>query len=221
EAVPFLTPFIGRSFGTSRLDVVIGYEGLDRPFLATRGLRAMVGGELVGGALGGDVSLARLRGRLRRVLPLDGASRRHLMVVAGGAEAVWPFGTTKKAGLPRFERLFLGGEDDLRGFPVRGVGPRGTGDVVVGGDRLLFASIEYQYVATTDLRLVGFFDLGNVYASDQRGLELPVVRYDAGGELQVRIPVGNLPLRVGYGLNLDRLPDEPRGRFYLALTARL
>lgn len=91
---------------------------------------------------------------------------------------------------------------------------------LVGGDQVVFGSVEYQYALAKVLRLAGFFDVGNVCADDFSGPELPLLRYDAGAELRLRAPVFKVPLRLGYGVNLDRLPHELRGRFYLALAAQ-
>jgi len=86
--------------------------------------------------------------------------------------------------------------------------------------RLVQGSIEYVLAPGSRLRFVGFFDLGNVYATDFEGLELPGVRYDAGGEAQILAPIGNVPVRIGYGFNLDPVEDEPRGRFFVSLAFR-
>ncbi|MEE9262832.1 MAG: outer membrane protein assembly factor BamA [Vicinamibacteria bacterium] len=218
EFVPFLTPFVGERFRTHRLEWSLGFDGRDAPVLATRGTSAQIRTELVGGFLGGGVELFGAGGQINHVMSLD-RGRRHLIGLSGRARAVWPFGATEAEGLPRFERLFLGGENDMRGFSVRGVGPR-TEDAVVGGERLLFGSAEYQYVAHPRFRLVGFFDVGNVYASDFEGVEQPLLRFDAGGEVQIRIPVWNVPFRFGYGFNLDPLLNESTGQFYLSFSVR-
>ena len=165
--VPFLTPFIGERFRTHRLEWALGFDGPDRSAFATRGTSALVRTELVGSFLGGDIELVGAGGQISHVLPLD-QGRRHLIALSGRARAVWPFGPTETVGLPRFERLFLGGENDMRGFPVRGVRPRSDG-VGGGGDRLVYGGGEYQYVAHSRFRVVGFFDLGNVYATDFEG----------------------------------------------------
>ena len=218
EFVPFLTPFVGERFRTHRLEWALGFEGRNAPVFATRGTSAQIRTEFVGGFLGGDVEFFGADGRIQQLLPLD-RGRRHLVALSGRARAVWPFGTTEAEGLPRFERLFLGGENDMRGFPVRGVGPR-TEDVVVGGEQLIYGGAEYQFAVHPRLRLVGFFDVGNVFTSDFAGEEQPLLRFDAGAEAQIRIPVWNVPLRFGYGFNLDPLPNESKGQFYLSLSVR-
>jgi outer membrane protein insertion porin family len=212
--VPFLTPFLGERFRTYRTSLALVVEGRDRPVFPSRGFAADAAYEWVEG----DVSLQRVRGRGSLYLPFD-RGRRHVLVFSGQAEALRAHGSTAETGIPRFERLFLGSENDLRGFPIRGVGPR-EGDVVVGGDRLVQGSVEYAFGAASRLRLAGFFDLGNVYASDFEGLELPRFRYDAGAEAGILAPLVNVPVRVGYGWNLDPVEGEAKGRFFVSLAFR-
>jgi outer membrane protein insertion porin family len=218
--VPFLTPFLDQRFQTNRFNIDFGYDSRNHLIFPTEGFQAIGGVVWVGGVLGGDVDLGRLRARAQYVHPLDGDSRRHLVSLRGHVESVLPFGVTQDEGLPRFERLFLGSEDDLRGFSIREVGPKTEEGVPIGGDSLVYGSLEYEYVFAGRARLVGFFDLGNVYASDLPETNLPLLRFDAGGELRLLAPFLNLPLRFGYGFNLDRLEDEPRGRFFVSLSAR-
>lgn len=212
EFIPFLTPYLGQRFRTNRTSLTVAYDSRNQPVFPTRGTGAQMGIELVTG----DVEAVRARVQLSQLVRL---SRRHLLAFSARADAVLPFGKTVTEGLPRFERLFLGSENDLRGFAIRGVGPRDA-DVVVGGDRLVYASAEYRFVAHPRLRLVGFFDLGNVYATDFDGLPLPNLRYDAGAEIQFLTPVWNIPFRTGYGFNLDPVLNEDQGRFFITLTVR-
>jgi outer membrane protein insertion porin family len=212
--VPFLTPFLGMRFHTYRAGLAVAHEARDRASLATSGHRLSAAYEVAFG----DVELQRLRLEASLVRSLD-AARHHQVALSGSAEAIRAFGATVDTGVPRFERLFLGSENDLRGFPIRGVGPR-EGPNVVGGDRLVFGSAEYHFAPVDRFRLVGFFDFGNVFATDFDGDPLPHLRYDAGSELQILVPVANVPVRIGYGWNLNRILDEPRGRFFVALSLR-
>jgi outer membrane protein insertion porin family len=216
---PFLTEFLGRRFDTRRLRAGLGFDGRDRPFFATRGTMAVAEVELAGGPFGGDLNLWRVRARASRIFPIDRRSR-HLVSLLGRWERVWPYGDTRREGLPRFERLFLGGEQNLRGFRVRGVGPRAPDGVVAGGDQLAYSSVEYAYAFVPWLRAAGFVDAGNTWASDYQGSALPDLRYDAGLEIQLQAPFLGLPLRAGYAFNLDSVEGETAGRFFFALAAR-
>ncbi len=214
EELPFLTPFLGTVFHTLRTSIAFAHHAADPPLFASRGRRISAGYELVAG----DVELNRFSVEGAQLFGLD-EGRRHVLALSGRAAALLSFGDTREAGVPRFERLFLGSENDLRGFPIRGVGPR-AGAYSVGGDRLVFAGAEYRYSIFERVRAVAFFDLGNVFATDYEGAALPPLRYDAGGEVQILVPAANLPVRIGYGRNLDPLPDEPRGRFFVSFSVR-
>jgi outer membrane protein insertion porin family len=65
--------------------------------------------------------------------------------------------------LPIFERLFLGGEYTIRGFDIRSVGPTVPGSIVVlGGNKSLLFNAEYLFTVVNQVRIVTFFDAGQV-----------------------------------------------------------
>ena len=65
--------------------------------------------------------------------------------------------------LPIFERLFLGGEYSVRGFDIRSIGPTVPGSVVVlGGNKSLLFNAEYLISIVNQVRIVLFFDAGQV-----------------------------------------------------------
>jgi outer membrane protein assembly factor BamA len=80
---------------------------------------------------------------------------------------VRPYGRTQT--LPIFEKLFSGGEYSMRGFDLRTVGPRDpeTG-VLTGGNKQLTLNAEYYVDIMSQLRIVAFFDAGQVRDIGQR-----------------------------------------------------
>jgi outer membrane protein insertion porin family len=65
--------------------------------------------------------------------------------------------------LPIFERLTLGGEYSIRGLDLRSVGPTVEGSVaVLGGNKSLLFNAEYLISFASQVRLVLFFDAGQV-----------------------------------------------------------
>jgi len=79
----------------------------------------------------------------------------------GQAEYITPVGSTTS--LPIFERLFLGGEYSVRGFDIRSIGPTVPGSVVVlGGNKSLLFNAEYMFSIKSQVRLVAFYDAGQV-----------------------------------------------------------
>jgi outer membrane protein insertion porin family len=71
--------------------------------------------------------------------------------------------------LPIFERLFLGGEYSVRGFDIRSIGPTVPGSqVVLGGNKSLLFNAEYMISVASQVRLILFYDAGQVRDSGQR-----------------------------------------------------
>jgi outer membrane protein insertion porin family len=69
-------------------------------------------------------------------------------------------GTTN---LPVFERLFLGGEYSVRGYDIRSIGPTvPNSQIVLGGNKSLLINGEYIITVAGPVRLVLFYDAGQV-----------------------------------------------------------
>ena len=69
-------------------------------------------------------------------------------------------GTTN---LPVFERLFLGGEYSVRGYDIRSIGPTvPDSQIVLGGNKSLLVNGEYIITVAGPVRLVLFYDAGQV-----------------------------------------------------------
>jgi outer membrane protein insertion porin family len=73
------------------------------------------------------------------------------------------------AELPIFQKIFLGGEYSVRGFDIRSIGPQdpGTG-LVLGGNKDLLFNIEQNFNVMPQLRLIVFYDAGQVRDVGQR-----------------------------------------------------
>jgi outer membrane protein insertion porin family len=91
--------------------------------------------------------------------------KRHLARTSIGLRGQWeyikPVASTDF--LPIFERLFLGGEYSVRGFDIRSIGPSVPGSfVVLGGNKSLLVNAEYLISIMSQVRIVLFFDAGQV-----------------------------------------------------------
>jgi outer membrane protein insertion porin family len=77
-------------------------------------------------------------------------------------EYMRPFGQTLR--LPITEALYLGGEYTIRGFDIRSIGPRDPLNpyLVLGGNKSLLFNAEYLVQIAGPVRLVLFFDTGQV-----------------------------------------------------------
>jgi outer membrane protein insertion porin family len=118
------------------------------------------------------------------------------------------------AQVPIFERFYLGGPNSLRGWKFRQVSPIDETGFPIGGTTELLGNVEYMVPLPFGLRIAGFFDAGNVYTSSAR-IDLTEVRSDVGGGVRWLSPFG--PLRLDYGIKLDRKKGEDLGAFQFSV----
>jgi len=120
--------------------------------------------------------------------------------------------------VPVFDRLALGGSSNLRGFDVRDVGPRDTGetDDVFGGQTSGFISAEVTFPIVENIRGAAFYDVGFVQ-EDAWDFGASDLYSDIGLGLRLYLPLG--PLAIDYAFPVsspDDLADEGgRFNFYL------
>jgi outer membrane protein insertion porin family len=134
------------------------YNTVDHPIFPTSGKRYTMSLDFAG--IGGNTNFWNPRGEAIWYFPF-GARRRTSLGFRAQAEYISPYGSTVE--LPIFEKLFLGGEYSMRGFDLRTVGPRdqATG-LVVGGNKSLLFNVEYLITIAGPVRLVLFYDVGQV-----------------------------------------------------------
>jgi outer membrane protein insertion porin family len=99
--------------------------------------------------------------------------------------------------VPLFEREFLGGPDDLRGFPYRGVGPK-TQDRFhepLGGKTFGFGVAEYSVKLSDIFRLVGFADAGFL---NPRAINWKMRHYSVDLGVGMRIFLLKMPFRLDF-----------------------
>ena len=101
--------------------------------------------------------------------------------------------------LPTSLRYFAGGDNSVRGYDYKSLGPMKDGKVV-GGNNLWVNSIEYDYLVRPTWAVAAFYDIGN--AADDFHLTLA-----RGTGLGIRwiSPIG--PVRV----DIARALDFPNG----------
>jgi outer membrane protein insertion porin family len=135
--------------------------------------------------------------------------------------------------LPISERFFGGGATTLRGFRFEDAGPQGVLKprnedelptlAPLGGDALAILNFEFRYPLTKRLRLVPFYDLGNVFRR-ARDIGSGGMTNTVGLGLRINTPIG--PVGVDYGFLLDPPsfvigPDavirQPRGVFHIRI----
>jgi outer membrane protein insertion porin family len=128
-------------------------------------------------------------------------------VLSGRAEAGYGFGWSD-APLPVFERFYLGGPNSIRSFKARRISPVDDAGTRIGGTSEVLGNAEYIVPLPYNLRVAGFFDIGNVYGFKTK-FDITDTREAAGAGVRWQSPFG--PIRVDYGINLDRRKGEDFG----------
>ena len=142
--------------------------------------------------LGSDTRFLQFVARSRWVLPAGGDAR-WLLRLDGGATAKSDFDE-----LPPSVRFFAGGDQSIRGYDYKSLGPEDDSGKVVGGSSLLTASVEYEHRAFGNYYWAAFIDAGNAF----NGTKLdPVV--GAGIGIKWRSPIGPIRLYVAHPFSLN------------------
>ena len=105
--------------------------------------------------------------------------------------------------LPPSVRFFAGGDNSVRGYAFQSLGPVDQDGNVIGGSRLVTASIEYEHPLVRRWSLAMFVDSGNAFnGSDFK----PMTGAGLGARWQS--PLG--PIRIDVGVPIHAGPRGPR-----------
>ena len=192
------------TFTESKMTSSVVIDTRDNPLLSRRGQRITFSPAIAGGFLGGDTQIY--------ALDLEGSQYFHLpmdtILLLNGEIATasqWGNGTE----VPIFERLFLGGSNNLRGFPFREVGPQQNGEPV-GGQSMARATLEWTFPIIEKARGAVFYDTGFVN-TEAWSFGFNHMASDVGIGLRLDLPIG--PLRLDYGYPVMRDGYNGGGHF--------
>jgi len=212
------------------------FDSRDSRVEPTIGKRFSASLEYAGGFLGGDNYFWRPEIGASWFQPVTQVPLKSLFAINVEAGYIKPFGGKT---LNFLEQYYLGGETSIRGFNFRSIWVRCEGGepfpgrdepcqpdetliddfgFPVGGDRFFQLNLEYHLLVGGPFRILAFVDAGNVYGADQ-SLDLGRMRYTAGGEMRIFVPVFGAPLRFIYAKNLDPKPDDRFEGFQFSIGA--
>ena len=197
----------------SSLRLTYNRDRRDSRLNPTVGRRYGASAEYTGGVLGGSSDFVRGSLWATYYKPLTKASRL-LQVLALNTRLgyIVPFNNDE---IFFFDRYYTGGESTMRGFRFRSIwvrDPKTNATITdedgfpLGGDKSFVANLEYHFVINETLRFLIFVDAGNVYSEDQ-DYDITRLRYSAGFEFRITVPLFGAPLRFIYARNLDPIVD--------------
>lgn len=162
----------------------------DNPIDPQRGWKMFVQLQGASNALLSDTSFMQLYGSAKYILGL-GKLRMLTRLEMG---ATWVNETVQ---LPASLRYFAGGDQSLRGYDYRALGPLNDRGEVEGGKQITVGSVEFDYRVRDSWRVAVFADSGNAF-NDRNDFEF---RHSVGFGVRWISPIG--PIRVDLAHPID------------------
>jgi outer membrane protein insertion porin family len=197
---------------TSAVNLSLNRDTRNRRYNATRGSKNLVSTKIAGGPLGGDAAFTKVEFVSSWYSPFFWETTYHLK---GSAGQVFENASGK---LPVFEKFYLGGINDIRGFETNHISPKANnalnGDRI-GGTKMWYMNAELLFPLVKDAGLTGviFFDAGNVYDD----WDFQYIKKSVGGGVRWLSPMG--PLRLEYGHVINPAADEGSGTWDFSIGA--
>ncbi|MCZ6515220.1 MAG: outer membrane protein assembly factor BamA [Acidobacteria bacterium] len=260
----FDTPNSLEGIRTSKITPTITHNTVNNQWSPTRGKYLFLGTEISGSFLGGNVNMFRPVVEFKMFRPIH---KRNVLGFRVQGSFITGYGGVVA---PPFQRFYIGGENDLRGFRIRSISPLvwfptrqsvrpvnndGTrmtdrdGNLLPpiefpsstiifpGADSMLVSNFEYRIPILGPVTLAYFVDAGTSWVLRKNQLRLrpetlsslrdsfpedifhfPIkdeletirstngrIRVSTGLELQILMPVMNVPFRIYWARNVRRL----------------
>jgi outer membrane protein insertion porin family len=215
---------VGGSFNTfhaRRIVPTYTYNTVNNPYNPTQGYSFTGNFEFTGGFLGGDINFYRPTAEFRYYRPMNHG--RNTLAMRATTSYIQSF---TDLSVPFYERFFVGGDFDVRGFDFRSLSPisfitrtlpaldpvsrtivnKQFDDIVyVGGDTQFVYNLEYRIpIIGQAVSLVPFMDMGNTWVIKTAALERKIV---TPTEIQILpaqfLPGTNSGLRMSTGLEFQ------------------
>lgn len=178
---------------------------IDSPLTPTSGTMYSLSFKYAGTFLGGEVDLFKPRVEFTHFQPIKQG------VLSLGAHVEYSIirriGETE---VPFWERFFLGGERNIRGYEIYTIGPRSEEGTNVGGEKQVvmnFEAILHVGGAESPLYLIAFHDRGNAWSRDQK-INLGDVFTSTGLEARIFVPALRVPFRLIFSYNNRRIYES-------------
>ena len=218
------------NFISSKITPSFVHNTTDSPLYPSKGKRYTASMAVAGGVLGGTVNYYKPTFEGIWYLPVTRTTNFGFRAMAS-----WLKGTTdfrviegeideetgnaildvQQTGIPFFERFFLGGENQIRGYDIRTIGPRDPIGRFIGGNKMVLFNVEYYIPIAGPLRAVLFFDAGQAYVENQPWSfdMFADLRTSTGAEMRFFVPVLNVPFRLIWAYNPHRDAFQPATAF--------
>lgn len=194
----------GNDFNLLRLSTSYSYDTRNSGTFPTRGTLQRL--RVEGAVPGGDLKFWKVDYDSRIFIPLI---KQYVLLLKGRVGYGDAYGDTSE--LPFFENFYAGGPRTVRGFEENSLGPEDIFGRALGGDTMVVGNAEVIIPVPfldefKSVRLTGFFDAGNVFATNQK-FAFSDLRTSAGFSGVWLSPFGLLSVSIAEPFN-SKLGDE-------------
>lgn len=194
---------------TSAVSLTLKRSTINNVLLPTKGWLTELKGEVAGGILGAENDFYKIVLTNNTYFPIYKNIAFRLKEEYAYTDA---YGDSDE--VPILDRLYAGGANTLRGFEERSVGPKDENDEAIGGNTRLLFSSEIIFPVQKSIRLITFFDAGNVYGLDD-DIDFSDLRKSVGVGFRLSTPFGLF--RLDWGYKLDREEGESKDEFHFSI----
>jgi len=185
------------------------FDRRDNPLLTRNGQRLTISPYVAGGFLGGNDQIYGWNVEASQYFHMWWDT---ILLLNGEIATVnnWGGGSSVQI----FDRLFLGGSNNLRGFDFRDVGPKDFNKEPLGGKSMARTTVEWTFPLIEKARGAIFYDIGFVnpdaWDFSEETQFIPAKPRPVGSTKPPRVPISydNIASDFGFGIRLD-LPIGP------------
>ncbi|HOP54184.1 MAG TPA: BamA/TamA family outer membrane protein [Bacillota bacterium] len=168
---------------TRSVGFILSYDNANHFLFPSKGQRVSLTGDFGGKIIGGNYTYQKYELDVAKYIGLDKEGKHVLALHAQGGVIKTP-----DARLPEHMKYFLGGPDTVRGYRWG----------AFQGNSLLLANVEYRYLISDAIQLVGFADLGEI--ADE-GVKADNLKFGFGPGIRINTPIG--PIRLDFGFSRE------------------
>jgi outer membrane protein assembly factor BamA len=201
----------------SSVGLSAAHDYRDSTLIPTKGWLIVNSVDVAGGPLAGDKDFYRFQTSGNYYIPITFGETISVLKFGAKTGVIKPYGGSDN--VPIFERYFAGGQETIRGYDERKIGPLDSNtEDSVGGEATVLGTVEYTVPLIDIVKAAVFFDTGNVWAQ-AKDYGSNGLKSGFGPGLRVKTPIGPINLDYGFPLNKQSDGDESKsGKFYFSVS---
>jgi len=189
------------------------YDSTDSPCRPTSGFKSRLEAEYAG--LGGEYNFASFAYLNTYYMP---CGERGVFKLRGDMRFIQPIGNTREPNIPLDERLFLGGDSEIRGYRPYALGPKfEPSNDPEGGISMQLISAEYQRRLWERMDAFFYIDSGQL---SKREWKIQRVQTAFGFGIRLQVFENGPPLTVGYGFPVNPKSNSEVKRLFLTIGGK-